>query len=81
MDLGEEHQSLRVHEQMTLRVPLTFLAPSYPRSSPPTPVVFTDWLSTIPALGWGFLRRRTLTRFSRAECILSHSPLRRQALK
>ena len=32
-------------------LPLTFLAPSYPRSVPPTPVVLTDWLSTIPALG------------------------------
>ena len=32
-------------------LPLTFLPPSYPRSSPPTQVVFTDWLSTMPALG------------------------------
>jgi hypothetical protein len=33
-------------------LPFTFLPlPSYPRCSPPTPVVFTDWLSTMPALG------------------------------
>src|ERR671916_528386 len=31
--------------------PLTFLAPSYARSFPPTPVVLIDWLSTIAALG------------------------------
>src|SRR5215217_1329113 len=31
---------------------LSFFAPSYPRR-PPTLVVFTDWVSTIPALGWG----------------------------
>lgn len=32
-------------------LPLTFLAPSYPRSFPPTPVVLIDWLSTMAALG------------------------------
>jgi len=58
--------------------PLTFLAPSYPRSVPPTPVVLTDWLSTMPALGWGFLCRRTLTRSRKAEYILSHVPSKRQ---
>jgi len=58
--------------------PLTFLAPSYPRSVPPIPVVLTDWLSTMPALGWGFLCRRTLTRSRKAEYILSHVPSKRQ---
>jgi hypothetical protein len=33
-------------------VPLNFFAPSYP-CTPPTLVVFTDWVSRIPALGWG----------------------------
>ena len=32
-------------------LPFTFLAPPYPRCSPPTPDVLTDWLSTMPALG------------------------------
>src|SRR5215217_5239262 len=34
-------------------LPFTFLPPSYPRCSPPTPVLLTDRLSTIPAPGWG----------------------------
>ena len=35
MDLGSEHQTLCIHEQMALRMPLTFLPPSYPLSSHP----------------------------------------------
>jgi hypothetical protein len=47
MDLDFEYQTLRIYEQMAISLPLTFLAPSYPLS-PPTPAVFTDWLSTMP---------------------------------
>ena len=48
--------------------PLTFLPPSKPLCSPPTPVVFTDWASTMPALGSGSrpsfrLKRRRSARF------------------
>jgi hypothetical protein len=50
MDLDFEHQTLRIYKQVALNLPFTFLPPSYPLS-PPTPVVFTDWLSTMPALG------------------------------
>jgi hypothetical protein len=39
-------------------LPSTFLAGSKPRSVPPTPVVLTDWESTIAALGSGFLSSR-----------------------
>src|SRR5215210_3831800 len=31
--------------------PRTFLPPSYPLCSPPTPLVLADWESTIPAVG------------------------------
>ena len=54
--------------------PLTFLAPSYPRPSPPTPVVFSDWLSTTPALGSGSRLMRTRTRLRSAACVLSQVP-------
>ena len=40
-------------------LPLTFFAGSKPRSFPPTPVVLTDWESTIAALGLGSLPSRT----------------------
>jgi hypothetical protein len=39
-------------------LPSTFLAGSKPRSFPPTPVVFADWESTIPALGFVSLPSR-----------------------
>jgi hypothetical protein len=47
----QHHEAFVVHKDVTLRLPLTFLPPSKPLSSPPTAVLFTDWLSTIPALG------------------------------
>ena len=60
VDLRLEHQPLGVHKQMALRVPFTFLPASKPRSSAPTAVVLTLWLSTMPAaLGCGFLPKRT----------------------
>ena len=47
----------RVPGQIFGEVPIApahaFLAGSKPRSVPPTPVVFTDWESTMPALGLG----------------------------
>src|SRR5215211_7901323 len=51
-------------------LPRTFLFPSYPRCSPPTPVVFVDWESAMPALGSGSLPKRLRTRSRNA-------PLRR----
>ena len=62
-------------------LPFTFLAPSYPRCSPPTPDVLTDWLSTMPALGRGFLSRRIRVRLRRAACILSQILSTRQRRK
>jgi hypothetical protein len=50
MDLGSEHQTLPIYEQMALSA-LDLLAAIVSSLSPPTPVVFTDWLSTMPALG------------------------------
>ena len=52
--------------------PRTFLLPSYPLCSPPTPVVLADWESAMPALGSGFLpscarSRSRRTAFSRSK--------------
>jgi hypothetical protein len=48
VDLGFKHQSFCVHQQVTLRMPRTFFAPSIASLfSPPTPVVLADWESTI----------------------------------
>ena len=41
VDLGFEHQSLRIHQERRF-LPRTFFPPSYPRASPPTPVVLAD---------------------------------------
>src|SRR5918993_752387 len=41
-----------------LFLPLTFLPPSKPLCSPPTPVVLDDWESAMPALGSGCLPER-----------------------
>jgi hypothetical protein len=67
VNAGLDHQAFRVHEDVAL-APLTFLPPSKPLCSPPTPLVFADWLSTIPALGSGSrpscpLNRRRIARF------------------
>jgi hypothetical protein len=62
-------------------LPFTFLPGSKPRSSPPTPVVFTLWLSTTPALGCGSRPSRTRALRRRASCSRSQVPLMRQARK
>ena len=46
MDHGTQHEPFGVHQQMAACVLLTFLPPSKPRC-PPTPLVFTDWLSML----------------------------------
>ena len=53
VDAGFDHQPLGIHEDVALRLPRTFLRPSKPLCSPPTPLVFTDCESTMPALGSG----------------------------
>jgi hypothetical protein len=58
VEFGFEHQTLGVHQQVALRVPRTFLLPSYPLCSPPTPVVLMLWESAMPALGSGSLPKR-----------------------
>jgi hypothetical protein len=51
MDLGFEHQTLRVHQEMALSslyllsTVVTTLLSAYPGC------LYTDWLSTTPALG------------------------------
>ena len=61
-------------------LPLSFFAPSYPRT-PPMLVVFTDWVSSIPALGWG--SRPALVRIlsRNVALIFSQVPSRRHILK
>ncbi len=61
-----------VSTRMCLLRPRTFLPPSKPLCSLPTPVVFTDCASTIPALGSGSrhnfsLRSRRIARFIRSQ--------------
>src|SRR4051794_16668017 len=51
VDLRLESTKPSVSTRMWRLRPLTFLPPSKPRCSPPTAVLFTDWLSTTPALG------------------------------
>jgi hypothetical protein len=46
-----EHQSLRVHQDVTLTSFDLFGPVVTALSLPPTPVVLTDWLSTMAALG------------------------------
>src|SRR5215218_3325937 len=55
-------------------LPRTFLFPSYPRCSPPTPVLFEDWESAIPALGSEFLPKRLRTRSRNAALSRSKVP-------
>ena len=61
-----EHQSLRVEEQMAL-ASFDLFGSVVPPLLSSSPVVLTDWESTMPALGWGSLCRRPLTRWRRAE--------------
>src|SRR5215203_6607516 len=55
-------------------LPRTFFPPSYPRASPPTPVVLADCESTTPALGCRFLLSRTRKRSRRAALSRSKVP-------
>ena len=61
-------------------LPWTFLAGSKPRSVPPTPVVLTDWESTIAALGSGFLPSRARRVSRNAEFRRSQVPSMRHLL-
>jgi membrane protein DedA with SNARE-associated domain len=54
--------------------PRTFLCPSYPLCSPPTPVVLMVCESAIPALGSGFLPERVRTTSRRAALSRSKVP-------
>jgi hypothetical protein len=55
-------------------LPRTFLLPSYPHCSPPTPVLLEDWESAIPPLGSGFLPKRLRTRSLNAALSRSKVP-------
>jgi hypothetical protein len=55
-------------------MPRTFLLPSYPLCSPPTPVVLVDWESAMPALGSGFLPKRVRSRSRKAALSRSNVP-------
>jgi hypothetical protein len=69
-----EYQSLGVHQGVSLPASRTFLFPSYPLCSAPTPLVFADWESAIPALGSGFLPKRTRSRSPDAALSCSKVP-------
>ena len=70
-----------VSTRMWRFLPRTFLPPSNPRCSPPTPVVFTDCASTMPALGSGSRPSFSLNRLRRTRFIRSQSPSIRHFLK
>jgi hypothetical protein len=55
-------------------MPRTFLLPSYPLCSPPTPVVLVVWESAIPTLGRGFLPKRLRSRSRNAALSRSKVP-------
>ena len=61
-------------------LPSTSLAGSKSRSLPPTPVVLTDWESTMPALGSGFLHNRARKLWRNAALSRSHVPSMRHVL-
>lgn len=56
--------------------PFTFFPPSYPRMSP-TPVVLTDWLSIIPAVGCALRPAWVRVRSRSAVCSWSQVPSKR----
>ena len=62
-------------------LPSTFLAGSNPRSFPPTPVVLSDWESTIDALGLGSLPSRTRKSSRNSALRRFHVPSMRHLLK
>src|ERR671914_1512039 len=79
MHLGLDDQTLGVHQQVTLPS-LYFLAPVVaPR--PPLSVVFTDWLSIVPALGVGSLPTLSRSCSRKIVFILSTTPSLRQTQK
>ena len=61
-------------------LPSTFSAGSKPRSLPPTPVVFTDWECTIPALGFLSLPSRGVSRSRSSAFRRFHVPSMRHLL-
>ena len=79
MHLGLDDQTLGVHQQMPF--PSLYFLASIIATRPPLSVVFTDWLSIIPALGVG--SRPTLTRSCSLKTvfILSITPSLRQTQK
>jgi hypothetical protein len=80
MDPGLDHKPFRVHENVAFPA-AHLLAPSKTLCSPPTPVVFADWLSTIPAPGSGSLPSFSLNRWRKRRFIRSQIPSMRHLLK
>jgi len=67
-----QQQPQRIYQEMTLAT-VDFLAGVVPMY-PPFSVVFTDWLSTIPAVGSGFFPSATRTARRSASLIRSQTP-------
>jgi hypothetical protein len=61
-------------------LPRTFLLPSYPRASPPTPVVLVVWESAMPGLDSGALPKRARNSLRRAALSRSKVPSLRHFL-
>ena len=67
--------------RMCLLRPRTFLPPSKPLCSPPTPVVLADCASMMPALGSGWRPNFSLNRWRRARFLTCQVPSIRHFLK
>ena|SRR5215217_789883 len=81
VDLGFEHETLGIHQEVAL-APFDLLASVVTSIfSADRGALETDWLSTTPALGWGSLFKRTLRRWRIARLILSQVPSIRHCLK
>jgi hypothetical protein len=80
MHLGSQYQTERIHQQMVLSSAEFLGSYSMPRT-PPTLVVFTDWVSRMPALGWQLRPPRTRILSRKTALIFSQVPSKRHILK
>jgi hypothetical protein len=79
MDTDDQEQTKDIDDDVALATARTLASVITP--DPPFAVVFTVWLSMIPALGSRVLPEASRRSPRKASCICSHTPERRQARK